>query len=61
MNINFLLFIIAGLFLLGSFLATEHGSGYMPGSGYAEERFWGRVSLGLMSLAALCGGVAIFI
>jgi hypothetical protein len=61
MNINFILFIVAVLLLLGSFLAADHASGHMPFSGYAEERLWGRVSLGLMIAATICVGFALFV
>lgn len=51
---------IAGLMFLLSFLAAEHASGHMPFSGYKEERFWGRVSIGCLTLATIFMGLALF-
>lgn len=51
---------IAAVMLFLSYLAAEHASGHMPFSGYREERIWGRVSLGCLTLAAIFVGLALF-
>jgi hypothetical protein len=59
--VNGILAALAILALIGGYMAAEHASGHMPFSGYAEEAFWGRVSLGLMISATVLGGLAIFV
>lgn len=51
---------LAGLMVFLSYLAADHASGHMPFSGYAEEKFWGRISLGCLILAAIFVGLALF-
>ena len=42
-----------------SLLANAKTRGHMPGSGYAEERFWRRVSSGLFLLACIPIGLLV--
>lgn len=59
--VNGILAVLALLTLIGGYMAAEHASGHMPFSGYAEEAFWGRISLGLLVLATIFTGLAIFV
>jgi hypothetical protein len=59
-DLQIILVVLAGIFILVSFISASHGSGYMPGSGYKEEAFWGKVSLTLLFLGFGCIVLMIF-
>jgi hypothetical protein len=52
---------LALIALIGGYIAADYTSGHMPFSGYAEETFWGRVSLGLLIVSVILAGFALFV
>lgn len=58
---NIICAVIAVIAVVLGAWAAEHASGHPPFSGYAEERLWGRVSLGLLLVATIFAALAMFL
>lgn len=58
---HFILIVVGLTLLFLGFIAADKGSGFMPGSGYKEEAFWGKVAMTLDIIGFACiASVAFF-